>query len=262
MTPLPIFQVDAFAEKPFTGNPAAIMPLDHWLPDEVMQAIGGENNLAETAFTVPSDLDDADYDLRWFTPTVEVNLCGHATVAAAHILLHGDSIRFSTRSGILTVTRDPDDPSLLKLDMPAAPPVREDLPELLAALGVSAETFVSRTGNGNAIVLLADEAAVRSVAPDFLALRKLPYLVSVTAPGDEQDVASRVFAAYHGIDEDPVTGSAHTALVPFWAERLRRHRFTALQASKRTGLIDCELRGDRVILGGHAVTVIEGYFQI
>jgi PhzF family phenazine biosynthesis protein len=262
MTPLPIFQVDAFAEKPFTGNPAAVMPLDHWLPDEVMQAIGAENNLAETAFTVPSERDDADYDLRWFTPTVEVNLCGHATVAAAHILLHGDRIRFATRSGVLTVTRDAEDPSLLKLDMPAAPPERTDLPELLAALGIEGETFISRTGNGNAVVLVADEAAVREVAPDFLALRKLPYLVSVTAPGDDQDVASRVFAAYHGIDEDPVTGSAHTALVPFWAERLGRHRFTALQASKRTGLLDCELKDDRVILGGHAVTVIEGYFQI
>jgi len=136
------------------------------------------------------------------------------------------------------------------------------LPELLSALGVHGETFISRTGNGNAVVLLSDESAVRAVAPDFLALRKLPYLVSVTAPGDQQDVSSRVFAAYHGIDEDPVTGSAHTALVPFWAGRLGRQRFSALQASKRTGLIDCELRGDRVILGGHAVTVIEGYFQI
>ncbi|HTK58110.1 MAG TPA: PhzF family phenazine biosynthesis protein [Sphingomicrobium sp.] len=261
-TPLPIFQVDAFAERPFTGNPAAVMPLTDWLPDDVMQAIGAENNLAETAFTVPSDRNDADYDLRWFTPAVEVNLCGHATVAAAHILLHGERIRFSTRSGILTVTRDADDPSLLKLDMPAAPPEPADLPELLGALGVNGETFISRTGNGNAVVLLSDEGAVRAVAPDFLALRKLPYLVSVTAPGDQQDVASRVFAAYHGIDEDPVTGSAHTALVPFWAERLGRNRFSALQASKRTGLIDCELRGDRVILGGHAVTVIEGYFQV
>jgi len=261
-TALPLFQVDAFAERPFTGNPAAVMPLNEWLPDEVMQAIGAENNLAETAFTVPSERDDADYDLRWFTPAVEVKLCGHATVAAAHILMHGEQIRFSTRSGILTVTRDADDPSLLKLDMASAPPEPESLPELIAALGVSGETFLSRAGNGNAVVLLDDEAAVRWVSPDFAALRKLPYLVSVTAPGDQQDVASRVFAAYHGIDEDPVTGSAHTALVPFWADRLGRHRFSALQASKRTGLINCELRGDRVILGGHAVTVIEGYFQI
>lgn len=261
-TPLPFFQVDAFAERPFAGNPAAVMPLNEWLPDEVMQAIGAENNLAETAFTVPSERDDADYDLRWFTPTVEITMCGHATLGAAHILLHGERIRFSTRSGILTVTRDADDPSLLKLDMPSAPPSPEAMPELLAALGVNGETFISRTGNGNAVVLLHDEVAVRAVAPDFAALKRLPYLASVTSHGDEQDIASRVFAAYHGVDEDPVTGSAHTALVPFWAERLGRHRFTALQASKRTGLIDCELTDDRVILGGHAVTVIEGYFQI
>ena len=261
-TPLPIFQVDAFAERPFTGNPAAVMPLNEWLPDEVMQAIGAENNLAETAFTVPSERDDADYDLRWFTPTVEIKMCGHATLAAAHILLHGDKIRFSTSSGILTVARDASEPSLLKLDMPSAPPEPAELPELLAALVVDGETFVNRAGNGNAVVLLNDENMVRAVAPDFPALRKLPYLVSVTACGDEQDVASRVFAAYHGIDEDPVTGSAHTALVPFWAKRLGRNRFTALQASKRTGIIDCELKGDRVILGGHAITVIEGYFQV
>ena len=261
-TPLPLFQVDAFAEKPFTGNPAAVMPLNEWLPDEVMQAIGTENNLAETVFTVPSERADADFDLRWFTPTVEVNLCGHATLAAAHILLHGERIRFATRSGILTVKRDADDPSLLKLDMPSAPPESADMPELLAALGAQGQTFISRTGNGNAILLLADESAVRAIRPDFTALGKLPYLVSVTAAGDQQDIASRVFAAYHGIDEDPVTGSAHTALVPFWAERLGRNRFSALQASKRTGLIDCELKGDRVILGGHVVTVIEGYFQI
>jgi len=259
MTPLPFFQVDAFAEGPFTGNPAAVMPLDHWLPDETMQAIAAENNLAETAFTVPSEGGEVDYDLRWFTPTVEVNLCGHATLASAHILSKGGQIRFATKSGILSVSRDGD---LLKLDMPAAPVEPADLSELTRALGVDGDVFASRQGNGNAIVLLDNEAAVRAVRPDFAALRTLPYLVSVTAPGDRQAVASRVFAAYHGIDEDPVTGSAHTALVPFWAERLGRHRFHALQASKRTGLINCELKGDRVILGGHAVTVIEGYFQL
>jgi PhzF family phenazine biosynthesis protein len=258
-TPLPFFQVDAFAEKPFTGNPAAVMPLTVWLRDDVMQAIAAENNLAETAFLVASEADDRDYDLRWFTPTVEVNLCGHATLASAHILLHGERIRFATKSGILTVTRDE---GLLKLDMPAAPVEPAELPELAKALGVEGETFLSREGNGNTVVLLENEAAVMAVQPDFPALRKLPYLVSVTAPGDRQEIASRVFAAYHGIDEDPVTGSAHTALVPFWAERLSRTHFTALQASKRTGVLHCEARDDRVILGGHCVTVIEGHFQI
>jgi len=259
MTPIPFFQVDAFAEAPFTGNPAAVMPLQEWLPEPVMQAIAAENNLAETAFTVPSEADTHDYDLRWFTPTVEVNLCGHATLAAAHILLHGKRIRFMTKSGVLTVSRDED---LLKLDMPAAPVEPADLPELLQALGVAGEVFLSKAGNGNTIVLLKDQAEVMGVAPNFAALRKMPYLVSVTAPGNDHAVTSRVFAAYHGIDEDPVTGSAHTALVPFWAARLGRTHFTALQASKRTGLLHCELRGDRVILGGHCMTVIEGHFQI
>jgi len=259
MTPLPIFQVDAFAERPFTGNPAAVMPLDHWLPEEVMQAIAAENNLSETAFTVPSDRDDADFDLRWFTPTVEVNLCGHASLAAGHILMHGDHVRFSTKSGILTVTKDG---GLLRLDLPAHGVEPGEEPGLLEALGTgNAPTFLGRGGNGSAIALLPDETAVRAVRPDFSALRKIDRLVMVTAPGESQDIVSRVFAAFHGIDEDPVTGAAHAALIPFWAERLGRNRFTALQASKRTGLVDCELRGDRAILGGHAVTVIEGYFQ-
>ncbi|MEO8142272.1 MAG: PhzF family phenazine biosynthesis protein [Sphingomicrobium sp.] len=259
MTPLPFFQVDAFASKAFEGNPAAVMPLAEWLPEATMQAIASENNLAETAFTVPSDRDDTDYDLRWFTPTVEVNLCGHATLAAAHILLHGAAVRFATKSGILTVSRDE---GMLRIDMPAAPVEPTELPKLIRALGVDAPVFMSREGNGNTIVLLDNEAAVRAVTPDFAALRQLAYLVSVTAPGDETTIASRVFAAFHGIDEDPVTGSAHTALVPFWAGRLGRHHFTALQASKRGGHLDCELRQDRVILGGHCVTVIEGHFQL
>jgi PhzF family phenazine biosynthesis protein len=259
MTPLPFFQVDAFASRPFEGNPAAVMPLGGWLPDSVMQAIAAENNLAETAFTVASDADDRDYDLRWFTPTVEVNLCGHATLAAAHILLHGERIRFATKSGILSVARDS---GLLKLDMPAAPVEPADLPDVTAALGVDAPAFLSREGNGNCIILLENEAAVRAVTPDFAALRKLPYLVSVTAPGDDTAAVSRVFAAFHGIDEDPVTGSAHTALVPFWAERLGRLHFTAFQASRRGGRIECELKQKRVILGGQCVTVIEGHFQL
>jgi PhzF family phenazine biosynthesis protein len=259
MTTLPFFQVDAFAERPFTGNPAAVMPLERWLDEHVMQAIAAENNLAETAFTVPVDREDADHELRWFTPTVEVNLCGHATLAAAHAIMTGPAIRFATRSGILTVKRAGD---LLELDMPSAPVEAAELPDLLDALSVSGDAFLSRSGNGNAVILLESEAAVRAVAPDFTALAKLPYLVSVTAPGDEQDIASRVFAAFHGIPEDPVTGSAHTALVPFWANRLGRTEFTALQASKRSGVLHCRLEGDRVVLGGHCVTVIAGQFQL
>lgn len=259
MTSIPFFQVDAFAERPFAGNQAGIMPLDRWLDDATMQAIAAENNIAETAFLVPSESEEADYDLRWFTPTVEVNLCGHATIAAAHVIMTGPIIRFATRSGILTVTKNG---GLLELEMRGAPPEEADLPEILQALSVQGPAFLSRAGNGNAIVLLDDESAVRAVRPDFADLARLPYLVSVTAPGDEQDVASRVFAAYHGIDEDPVTGSAHTTLVPFWADRLGRTEFTALQASSRTGILHCRLEGDRVILGGHCVTVIEGHFQL
>lgn len=259
MTSIPFFQVDAFAERPLTGNPAAVMPLERWLDDELMQRIAAENNLAETAFTVPSERDDADYDLRWFTPTVEVNLCGHATLGSAHVLIHAEPIRFSTRSGILSVARSGD---LLELNMPAAEVEPAELPDLLDALGIAGETFLGREGNGNALVLVENESAVRAVRPNFAALAELPYLVSVTARGDQQEVASRVFAAYHGIPEDPVTGSAHTALVPFWAKRLGRTEFTALQASERTGLLHCRLVGDRVILGGRCQTVIVGQFQL
>lgn len=261
MTPLPFFQVDAFADRAFAGNPAAVMPLTVWLPDATLQAIAAENNLSETAFTVPSETDGVDYDLRWFTPTVEVDLCGHATIASGHVLISGSSVRFKTRSGILTVTRDGE---LLRLDLPAHRVEAGTEPSLLEALGLPAETqtFLGRSGNGAAIALLADEAAVRAVAPDFASLRTIDRLVIVTAPGKATAVTSRVFAAYHGIDEDPVTGAAHAALVPFWAEKLGRTRFTALQASKRGGHIDCELKQDRVILGGHCVTVIEGHFQL
>jgi len=261
MTPLPFFQVDAFASGPFTGNPAAVMPLTMWLPDPVMQAIAAENNLSETAFTVPSEADGADYDLRWFTPTVEVDLCGHASLAAGHVLIHGAAVRFATRSGILTVTRDG---HLLRLDLPAFAVEQGVEPGLTDALGLPANTatYLGRGGNGSAIVLLADEAAVRAITPSFAALRTIDRLVIVTAPGDDTAVTSRVFAAFHGIDEDPVTGAAHAALVPFWAAKLGRSRFTAFQASKRGGHLDCELKQDRVILGGRCVTVIEGHFQL
>jgi PhzF family phenazine biosynthesis protein len=263
MTPLPFFQVDAFAEGPFSGNPAAVMPLDHWLADDVMQAIAAENNLSETAFTVPSEASDADYDLRWFTPAMEVPLCGHATLAAAHILLKGSAVRFATKSGVLVVTRDEQDEGLLKLDLPTANLTEVSEPEVCEALGLSARPLWLADGcNDSIIIPVESEDEVRSVAPDFAALGKIRRMAIVTAPGDRQDVASRVFVPYAGIDEDPVTGSAHAALVPYWADRLGRHRFTALQASNRSGLLDCELRGDRVILGGHAVTVIEGHFQL
>ena len=259
MTSLPFFQVDAFADKPLTGNPAAVMPLERWLDDGLMQAIATENNLSETAFTVPSDSSDADYELRWFTPTTDVDLCGHATLASGHVLIHGQRVRFSTRSGILTVGRNGD---LLELDLPAYEVGKGDLPGLEAALGVTGELFISEGGNHSAILLLRDEAAVRQVRPNFAALKEFDRLVIVTAAGRDYDIVSRVFACYHGIDEDPVTGSAHAALVPFWAKRLGRTEFTALQASARSGVLHCRLEGDRTILGGHCQTVIVGQFQL
>ncbi len=262
MTELRFTQVDAFATRPFTGNPAAVIPLETWLPDEVMQAIAQENNLSETAFTVPAT-GDADYELRWFTPTTEVALCGHATLASGHVLIEGDEVRFRTRkAGVLTVARDGD---ALTLDLPATRVENAQHPGLLEALGTpEAELFLSCSGaEATAIVLLADEAAVRACAPDMKALAGIELMAIVTAAGDEEyDVASRVFVPAWGVDEDPVTGSAHAALAPFWAERLGKESFTAFQASRRGGRVECRLSGDRVVLGGFCVTVIEGRLWI
>ncbi len=257
---LPFFQVDAFTSgRPLTGNPAAVMPLGGWLPDEILQAIAAENNLSETAFTVPLDGNEADYHLRWFTPTVEVDLCGHATLAAGHVLLEDGELRFNTRSGILKVTRDD---GLLWLDLPASRLSKGAADAVLDALGVSGEVWIGQGGNGAILVRLEDEAAVRAVRPDFARLRQVDALVMVTAPGTRTDIASRVFAAYHGIDEDPVTGSAHCALVPYWAAELGRSDFTAAQVGPRGGELRCRLAADRVLLGGEALTVIEGTFRI
>ena len=260
MTSIPFFQVDAFADRPLTGNPAAVMPLERWLDDELMQAIAVENNLSETAFTVPTEGGEADYELRWFTPAAEVELCGHATLAAGHVLIHGEAVRFSTQSGVLTVTRHGD---LLELDLPAAPLTEVNEPELNRALGLAdSPAWLAEGGNDAAIIEVADEAALRALQPDFAALGKIHRMAVLTTRGKEQDIASRVFVPYVGIDEDPVTGSAHAALVPYWAKRLGRNEFTALQASKRTGILHCRLDGDRVILGGRCQTVIVGQFQL
>ncbi|MFC7535783.1 PhzF family phenazine biosynthesis protein [Sphingomonas sp. GCM10030256] len=258
---LPFFQVDAFAERPLTGNPAAVMPLEHWLDDATLQAIAAENNLSETAFTVPSSQDDADYDLRWFTPAVEVDMCGHASLAAGYVLLTGERVRFSTRSGVLTVART--EKGLLELSLPAASLRKTDEPDLCDALGIAHRpAWLASECNDAAILLLDSEQEVRAVAPDFARLRSIRRMAVVTAPGAREDIASRVFVSYVGIDEDPVTGSAHAALVPFWAERLGRHHFSAAQVSKRGGLLQCELRNDRVLLSGSCFTVIEGSFQL
>ena len=258
-------QIDAFASKPFEGNPAAVMPLDAWLDDAVLQAIAAENNLSETAFLVPDASGEADFELRWFTPIAEVRLCGHATLASGHYLLQGDparaSARFRTRqAGVLTVTRAGAGYELL---LPAWAPSPKPLPEMVAALGVSdvVETLWREGGYG--VVVLESEEAVRAVRPDLRALADAgDRQAIVTAPGRGTDVVSRMFAPGAGVDEDPVTGSAHAVIVPYWAKRLGRDRFTAFQASARGGHLDCRLEGENVVLGGRCVTVIEGSFLL
>lgn len=260
MTELRLVQVDAFADRPFTGNPAAVMPLDAWLPDDMLQAIAMENNLSETAFTIPAGDNEADYELRWFTPTSEVVMCGHATLASGHVLLSGNVVRFRTRNaGMLTVARDGE---RYAMSLPAWAPSAKPLPRVIAALGCDpVETLWH--AQRYAVVLLASEAEVRAVEPDFRALaREGDLLTIVTARGSDTDIVSRAFAPGAGIDEDPVTGSAHAVLTPYWAERLGRSEFTAYQASERGGHVHCRLEGDRVILGGRCVTVIEGVMRI
>lgn len=259
MTSLPFTQVDAFADAPFTGNPAAVIPLDAWLDDATLQSIAEENNLSETAFTVPTPDDaEADYALRWFTPTVEVKLCGHATLASGHVLIDGDSIRFRTRhAGILTVTRDGEG---YALSLPAWDMAPKALPELAAGLGGQPVETYWRDG-GYALFLYPDADAIRALTPDFAALKAHgDVLLMATAPGDDSDIISRVFVPGGGVDEDPVTGSAHCLLTRFWAERLGRTRITAFQASARGGRLGCTLAGDRVVLTGQCRTVIEGRF--
>jgi PhzF family phenazine biosynthesis protein len=263
---LPFAQIDAFADRPFAGNPAAVIPLDSWLADDVLQAIAAENNLAETAFILPIEGDnDADFELRWFTPTTEVVMCGHATLASGHYALSADNsrdtVRFKTRkAGVLKVKRT--DTGYM-LDLPAWKPSPRTLPIFLAGLGL--ETAVETLWHENlyGVIVLENAAAVRAITPDFHALAtEGDWLIIVTAPGDDTDIISRAFAPGAGIDEDPVTGSAHAVLVPYWAERLGRNRMTAFQASVRGGYLDCTLAADRVLLGGNCVTVIEGSFLL
>ncbi len=267
-TELPFFQVDAFADRPFTGNQAGVMPLDRWLDDATLQAIANENNVAETAFFIPSGDPDADYDLRWFTPAVEVALCGHATLASGYHVLTRDSsrerVRFRTRhSGILEVRRDGD---RLAMELPAWPSRETDPAPLATALGVNVEAVYETIDapEPSRMAILKDATAVRALAPDFRAIGALGGVLAIaTAPGDGgYDVVSRVFASAAGIDEDPVTGSAHSMLTPYWVKRLGRDSFSAFQASKRGGALHCTLAGDRVVLGGTCVTTIEGVFRI
>lgn len=261
---LPYWHVDAFAARPFTGNPAAVMILDAWLDDSVLQSIAEENNFAETAFLVRDTSGAADWELRWFTPAVEIGLCGHATLASGHVLLGKDraaqSVRFRTRkAGVLEVVRHGD---AYELALPAINTEAADYPEAVAALGAK-PLEIWRNPDRYNLFIYEDEAQVRALQPDFRALAALGGdSFAVTAPGTATDVVSRVFVPGAGVDEDSVTGSAHAVLTPYWATRLGRDSFTAYQASLRGGHLTCRLDGDLVWLGGGCVTVVAGRFYL
>ena len=254
-----ILQVDAFADRPFAGNPAAVCLVEEERDADWMQAVAAEMNLSETAFVRP--LDDG-FELRWFTPAIEVDLCGHATLASAHVLwteagCQDSPIRFHTKSGVLTASRQRD---LIELDFPATP-AKEAAPPagLLDALGVK-PSFVGRS-KFDQFIVVETEQIVRSLKPDFAHLRQISMRgVIVTSTSDDPrfDFVSRYFAPGAGIDEDPVTGSAHCCLGPFWSERLGKAGMTAFQASTRGGIVGVRVNGDRVILDGQAVTVMKG----
>ena len=260
---IPYWHVDAFADRPFTGNQAAVMVLEEWLADEVLQAIGEENNFAETAFVVKDATGAADWELRWFTPAMEIRLCGHATLAAGHVLLTrdgGERVTFRTRrAGVLEVRRSE---AGYEVALPVIATEPGDWAEAVALLG-AAPVEVWRSPDRYGIYLFADEAVVRGLDPDLRGLGALGDDQFIcTAPGMKTDIVSRVFVPGGGVDEDSVTGSAHAALTPFWAARLGRDRFTAHQASARGGDLACRLDGDRAWLGGGCVTVVEGRFYV
>lgn len=256
MPSLPYAVVDAFTSRPFGGNPAAVFQLDRWLDDALLQQIAAEMALSETAFLVAGD---DGFRLRWMTPKTEVDLCGHATLAAASVLAR-ESVRFHTRSGVLTVNRSGE---RYVLDLPAHPPEWLDQPALLdqttKALGTAPEELL-RTRN--LLAVFEHAATVRAMTPDFRRVLALPtegvIVTAPGAPGDGVDFVSRYFTPQHGIDEDPVTGSAHCTLGPYWAKRLRKPKLKARQVSKRGGELDVEVAGDRVRLAGHAVLVQKG----
>ncbi len=257
---LPIYQVDAFTNRLFQGNPAAICPLREWLPDDKLQAIALENNLSETAFFVPDG--DGRYRLRWFTPTVEVDLCGHATLATAFIILteltpERSEARFETKSGELIVRREGD---RWAMDFPARMPLECEVhPGLIEALGAQPERVLAAR---DYLVAYGTEDEVRALKPNMERLAQMDrFAVIVTAPGREVDFVSRFFAPSKGVPEDPVTGSAHCTLVPYWSQRLGKTKLHALQVSPRGGELWCEHRGDRVTIAGNAVKFLTGTIE-
>jgi PhzF family phenazine biosynthesis protein len=261
MTTHKLFQADAFASSLFKGNPAAVVPLNEWLPDHTMQQIAAENNLSETAFFIP---EGDHFHIRWFTPKSEVNLCGHATLATAHVIFNelnfgGELISFNSKSGILTVKKTADK---LQLDFPADFVQPVDLnPVFTEALGTKATSaFKGRT---DYMLLFESEEIIRNMKANFHLLKQTDARgIMVTSRGNEVDYVCRFFAPGVGIDEDPVTGSAQTSLVPFWSQRLGKNELTALQLSERGGQLWCTLAGDRVLIAGKAITYLRGEIEI
>ncbi|MEQ6886742.1 PhzF family phenazine biosynthesis protein [Salicola sp. Rm-C-2C1-2] len=254
-----IHQIDAFTDRLFGGNPAAVVPMDEWLPDDTLQAIAAENNLAETAFVIPGDT----CKLRWFTPTLEMNLCGHATLAAAYVLFREhmpecERIDFETHSGKVSVTRSGD---VLSLDFPARAGEQGSVAtELAGALGTRP---VDVRESRDRLAVFEDEATVCNLRPDLEAITNLDtFAVIATAPGTDVDFVSRFFAPGAGVPEDPVTGSAHCTLIPYWAERLGRQHLSARQVSARGGDLDCEWLGERVRIGGRCVEYLRGSIEV
>lgn len=262
---LTLYQVDAFTDQLFGGNPAAVIPLQEWLPDELMLQLAMENNLSETVFFVPAaGTDDYDYHIRWFTPAAEVNLCGHATLASAWVLYNilgyqKPVIRFYCKSGLLTITREDD---LISMDFPAwkPQPIKDFPADLAVALGFIPIVQVYK--HRDFLVELENEEAVRKCQPDFVRLKRLGEKAIITARGAEADFVSRFFAPIVGIDEDPVTGSAHSQLIPYWAEKLGKTNLRAKQLSKRGGELWCEYLGERVRIAGKCVFFMQGAIDL
>ncbi|MNG97854.1 Trans-2,3-dihydro-3-hydroxyanthranilate isomerase [compost metagenome] len=256
---LEIFQVDAFSAEPFGGNPAAVIPLERWLPDDLLQRIAEENNLSETAYFVRNG---EAYELRWFTPTVEVDLCGHATLASAWVLFEqlgeqAEVLRFNTRSGELRVSRGSD--GLLAMDFPAKQPKAVEMPAgLLEALGLSSARALYQSDDY--VVVIDDAALLAALTPDFVALSAFNVRgIAVTAPGAGFDFVTRWFGPRVGVNEDPVTGSAHTSLAPYWAERLGKRALSCEQGGVRKGQLHCEVPGNgRVIISGRGALYLKG----
>jgi len=258
---IPLYQVDAFTSKTFGGNPAAVCLFEKWPEDSILQNIAAENNLSETAFLIKND---QGYDIRWFTPTMEIDLCGHATLASAHVLFHHlnykkEIIHFNTiHHGTLIVSKFN---NLLTMEFPASQPKKIKIPiELIQGLGKAPlEVYATR----DIMAVFEKEEDILQLYPDFNKLKELPQLgVIVTSRGNNSDFVSRFFAPNAGIDEDPVTGSAHTTLIPYWSQKLNMNKLHAFQISKRIGELFCEFKGDKVLISGRAITYLEGKITI